>query len=232
MCVNEGLVYCYVDVAATARPSTWKFWRKCYPEACWCMLRLSGSLNQCFLHHIFVLNRRFVSPSIYRQHWNHGHLVDFVLLRLWYKLDLCLPTVWNPRPYFEVAEVQEGDKVLWLSVEFWLSILPLSDLCDLWWGIQGDIICIELFCLPCCAFVRFPIWIMNWDNISWYGMPIHGIMGVKAAMDSMGASVTAGTRSFTPNPDNTARTDAFVKKFFPKVSCSGRLQSSSEASLL
>ena len=65
---------------------------------------------------------------------------------------------------------------------------------------------------------RFPVWIWVHDNLIFYGLPIHGIMGVKIAIDCGGAAVTADQRSFTPDKLNTEKTDEFVKKFFPKVS--------------
>ncbi|XP_065187243.1 monomeric sarcosine oxidase-like isoform X2 [Sycon ciliatum] len=64
---------------------------------------------------------------------------------------------------------------------------------------------------------KFPVWIWVHDNLSFYGLPIHGIMGVKIAIDCGGAAVTADQRSFTPDKLNTEKTDEFVKKFFPKA---------------
>ena len=74
--------------------------------------------------------------------------------------------------------------------------------------------CLTRHVHPC----RFPVWIWVHDNLIFYGLPIHGIMGVKIAIDCGGAAVTADQRSFTPDKLNTEKTDEFVKKFFPKVS--------------
>ncbi|MFN8457176.1 MAG: FAD-dependent oxidoreductase [Anaerolineae bacterium] len=48
-----------------------------------------------------------------------------------------------------------------------------------------------------------------------YGFPVYGENGAKAAQDVGGEEVTADTRSFEPNPANTQRVHNFLKKYIP-----------------
>ena len=61
---------------------------------------------------------------------------------------------------------------------------------------------------------RFPIWIWM-DEPSYYGFPVHGEAGTKAAQDVGGDEVTADTRTFEPNPANFQRVENFLKQYIP-----------------
>lgn len=61
---------------------------------------------------------------------------------------------------------------------------------------------------------RFPIWIWM-DELCFYGFPVYGEAGTKAAQDVGGEEVTAETRSFEPNPANSQRVENFLKKYIP-----------------
>jgi sarcosine oxidase len=61
---------------------------------------------------------------------------------------------------------------------------------------------------------RFPIWIWM-DEPCFYGFPVYGEAGTKAAQDVGGEEVTAETRSFEPNPANFQRVENFLKQYIP-----------------
>lgn len=61
---------------------------------------------------------------------------------------------------------------------------------------------------------RFPVWIWM-DEPSFYGFPVFGENGPKAAQDAGGREVTADSRSFEPDPANQARVDGFVRRALP-----------------
>jgi len=61
---------------------------------------------------------------------------------------------------------------------------------------------------------RFPIWIWL-DEPCFYGFPVFGEAGPKAAQDVGGEEVTADTRTFEPNPAALARTEAFLARVIP-----------------
>lgn len=61
---------------------------------------------------------------------------------------------------------------------------------------------------------RFPVWIWM-DEPSFYGFPVYGENGLKAAQDAGGREVTADSRSFTPDAENQARVDGFVRRVLP-----------------
>ena len=61
---------------------------------------------------------------------------------------------------------------------------------------------------------RFPIWIWQ-DEPCFYGFPIFGEAGPKAAQDVGGARVTADTRTFELNAATLARTEAFLARVLP-----------------
>ena len=61
---------------------------------------------------------------------------------------------------------------------------------------------------------RFPIWIWM-DEPSFYGFPVYGEAGPKAAQDVGGQVVTAESRSFAPNPALQQRVDDFVQRILP-----------------
>lgn len=63
---------------------------------------------------------------------------------------------------------------------------------------------------------RFPIWIWM-DEPCYYGFPIFGEPATKVAQDVGGQEVTADGRSFTPNPDNLARVEAFTQRVIPRA---------------
>ena len=61
---------------------------------------------------------------------------------------------------------------------------------------------------------RFPIWIWM-DDPCYYGFPVYGEAGTKAAQDVGGDEVTADTRTFEPNPAALQRVEDFLKKYIP-----------------
>ncbi len=61
---------------------------------------------------------------------------------------------------------------------------------------------------------RFPIWIWM-DDPSFYGFPTYGENGPKAAQDVGGREVTPDTRTFEPDPEATARLEAFLAEHLP-----------------
>ena len=61
---------------------------------------------------------------------------------------------------------------------------------------------------------RFPIWIWM-DEPCFYGFPVYREAGPKIAQDAGGKTVTAESRTFTPEPDTLARTEAFLAKHIP-----------------
>jgi len=61
---------------------------------------------------------------------------------------------------------------------------------------------------------RFPVWIWM-DDPSFYGFPVYGEAGPKAAQDCGGKPTTAQGRSFKPDPEESARVDAFVAEHLP-----------------
>jgi sarcosine oxidase len=61
---------------------------------------------------------------------------------------------------------------------------------------------------------RFPVWIWM-DDPCYYGFPIFGEAGTKAAQDAGGRPVTADGRSFEPDPANAAGVRAFLSKYLP-----------------
>lgn len=63
---------------------------------------------------------------------------------------------------------------------------------------------------------RFPIWIWL-DEPCFYGFPVFGEPGPKAAQDVGGERVTAETRTFEPNAAALARTEAFLSRVIPTM---------------
>ena len=63
---------------------------------------------------------------------------------------------------------------------------------------------------------RFPVWIWM-DEPSFYGFPVFGEAGPKAAQDVGGERVTPETRTFEPNAATLARTEAFLARVLPGV---------------
>jgi sarcosine oxidase len=63
---------------------------------------------------------------------------------------------------------------------------------------------------------RFPIWIWL-DEPCFYGFPVFGEAGPKAAQDVGGERVTAETRTFEPNAATLARTEAFLGRVLPTM---------------
>jgi len=61
---------------------------------------------------------------------------------------------------------------------------------------------------------RFPVWIWM-DEPSFYGFPVFGEAGPKAAQDVGGERVTAETRTFVPNATTLARTETFLARVLP-----------------
>jgi sarcosine oxidase len=61
---------------------------------------------------------------------------------------------------------------------------------------------------------RFPVWIWM-DDPCFYGFPVFGEPGPKAAQDAGGYPTTADTRSFDPDPANLARVEAFLAEHVP-----------------
>jgi sarcosine oxidase len=61
---------------------------------------------------------------------------------------------------------------------------------------------------------RFPVWIWM-DDPCYYGFPVFGEDGPKAAQDAGGKPVTAETRSFEPDPENSRRVRDFLTRYLP-----------------
>lgn len=61
---------------------------------------------------------------------------------------------------------------------------------------------------------RFPVWIWM-DDPCFYGFPVFGEDGPKAAQDAGGKRVTAETRSFEPDPENSKRVRDFLVRHLP-----------------
>jgi sarcosine oxidase len=61
---------------------------------------------------------------------------------------------------------------------------------------------------------RFPVWIWL-DEPCYYGFPVYGEAGIKAAQDVGGREVTAETRTFEPDPAAQARLENFLKQYLP-----------------
>jgi len=61
---------------------------------------------------------------------------------------------------------------------------------------------------------RFPVWIWM-DDPCYYGFPVFGEAGPKAAQDAGGKPVTADTRSFEPDPANARRVRDFLGRYLP-----------------
>jgi sarcosine oxidase len=63
---------------------------------------------------------------------------------------------------------------------------------------------------------RFPVWIWM-DDPCFYGFPVFGEAGTKAAQDAGGKPVTPDGRSFEPDPANAAGVRAFLAKYLPSA---------------
>jgi sarcosine oxidase len=63
---------------------------------------------------------------------------------------------------------------------------------------------------------RFPVWIWM-DDPCFYGFPVFGEPATKLAQDAGGRPVTAETRSFEPDPANTARVEAWARRYLPRA---------------
>jgi sarcosine oxidase len=61
---------------------------------------------------------------------------------------------------------------------------------------------------------RFPVWIWM-DDPCFYGFPVFGEAGTKAAQDAGGRPVTADSRTFEPDPANSARVRDFLSRYLP-----------------
>jgi sarcosine oxidase len=61
---------------------------------------------------------------------------------------------------------------------------------------------------------RFPVWIWM-DDPCYYGLPVFGEEGPKAAQDAGGKPVTADSRSFEPDPQNSQRVRDFLTRYLP-----------------
>jgi sarcosine oxidase len=61
---------------------------------------------------------------------------------------------------------------------------------------------------------RFPVWIWM-DDPCFYGFPVFGEPAVKLAQDAGGKPVTADTRTFEPDPENTARVERWARQYLP-----------------
>jgi sarcosine oxidase len=61
---------------------------------------------------------------------------------------------------------------------------------------------------------RFPVWIWM-DDPCYYGFPVFGEDGPKAAQDAGGKPVTADSRSFEPDPQNSQRVRDFLTRYLP-----------------
>ena len=71
------------------------------------------------------------------------------------------------------------------------------------------------------GFLRFPVFIYCKDDGSYdfYGLPVHGNSGFKLGIDAVGPTVTAQTRSFTPDTVREELCREFLRQTIPAVSC-------------
>lgn len=63
---------------------------------------------------------------------------------------------------------------------------------------------------------RFPVWIWM-DDPCFYGFPVFGEPATKIAQDAGGRTVTADSRSFEPDPENSARVEAWARRYLPRA---------------
>jgi sarcosine oxidase len=63
---------------------------------------------------------------------------------------------------------------------------------------------------------RFPVWIWM-DDPCFYGFPVFGEPATKLAQDAGGKPVTAETRSYVPDPENSARVEAWARRHLPRA---------------
>ncbi|HEX5691863.1 MAG TPA: N-methyl-L-tryptophan oxidase [Roseiflexaceae bacterium] len=63
---------------------------------------------------------------------------------------------------------------------------------------------------------RFPVWIWM-DDPSYYGFPVYGEAGVKAAQDVGGVEVTPETRTFEPDTAALQRVEQFLRRYIPSA---------------
>lgn len=63
---------------------------------------------------------------------------------------------------------------------------------------------------------RFPVWIWM-DDPCFYGFPTFGEAGAKVAQDAGGNPVDPDTRTFDPDPENSARVRTFLERHLPAV---------------
>ena len=63
---------------------------------------------------------------------------------------------------------------------------------------------------------RFPVWIWM-DDPCYYGFPVFGERATKLAQDAGGRPVTADTRTFEPDPANSAGVEAWARTHLPKA---------------
>lgn len=63
---------------------------------------------------------------------------------------------------------------------------------------------------------RFPVWIWL-DDPCFYGFPVYGEAGTKAAQDVGGREVTAETRTFEPDPVAQERVESFLRQYLPSA---------------
>jgi monomeric sarcosine oxidase len=62
---------------------------------------------------------------------------------------------------------------------------------------------------------RFPVWIFHGPAETFYGFPVYGEAAVKAARDMSGRFVTQQTRSWEPDPEQTAEVTGFLAQYLP-----------------
>jgi monomeric sarcosine oxidase len=69
---------------------------------------------------------------------------------------------------------------------------------------------------------QFPVWIFHGavfgdEDTTFYGFPVYGEAGVKLGRDVSGRYVTQETRSFEPNPEQTAENAEFLVRYLPSA---------------
>lgn len=65
------------------------------------------------------------------------------------------------------------------------------------------------------ALDRFPVWLWHGEPQLYYGFPVYGEVGVKAAKDMAGQFVTPQTRREQPDPAETADVAEFLHRHLP-----------------
>lgn len=63
---------------------------------------------------------------------------------------------------------------------------------------------------------RFPVYgFVDADDVNYYGVPVYGVAGTKAAIDAGGPEVTPDTRTYKADPERVERVRRFLERYLP-----------------